>query len=170
MKCHACGKEQSKKELLYTEEHQAYCVNPFTCNELHPNSVKNIVERGGAVKLYTEEELEKTAFERLDVPDEVKDRIRKIADKPQSIRLSKTDIAYYLIRLQEAKGLNSLSETIRYCVAKTMEVEPLDGSKQQAAAVEPEPEPEPAKGIVVSIGNKPVEPIKKQDKEEEFTF
>lgn len=169
MKCIACSKEQSKKDLLFDENHNPYCINPFTCNELHPNSVRNIVERGGAIKLYTEEELEKTAFERLDVPEEIKDRIRKIADKPQSIRLSKIDIAYYLIRLQEAKGLNSLSETIRYCVAKTMEVEPLNA--EQEVKPEPQLEDEPVKDIVVSIGNKPVEPKPKQEsKEEEFTF
>lgn len=125
MKCTACGKEQAKKELVFTEDKVPYCSNPFQCNDLHPNSVKNIVARGGAIELYTEDQLEVNYFERMDISDELKDRIQKVATKPQSIRLSKFEIAHYLIQLQEAKEFSSISEAVRYCVTKTMQDEPF---------------------------------------------
>jgi hypothetical protein len=127
MKCVACEKELTKKDLLYTDDKQAYCVNPFTCNDEHPNSVKNILKRGSAVKLYNESELEENLFDKLDVSDEMKERITKAVSKPQSIRLSKVPIAHYILAKQEEEGLASISEAIRYCVEIAMKVEPLTG-------------------------------------------
>lgn len=126
MKCHACSRELTRKEVLYTKDRLPYCNNPMQCNEDHPNSVKNILGRNGAEPMYTEEELESTIFDTLAVSDEMKDRITKIATKPQSIRLSKVDIAYYLIRLQDKHEMSSLSEAIRHCVHVAMNVEPMD--------------------------------------------
>jgi hypothetical protein len=77
--------------------------------------------------MFTEEELETSIFDRLSISEEMKDRIMKIASKPQSIRLSKYEIAYYLLQLQESKELTSISEAIRYCVNLAMKVEPVDG-------------------------------------------
>ena len=128
MKCVACGKEQIKKDLLFTEDKEAVCVNPFTCTEEHPNSVKNIVARGGAVKLFNEAELEDNAFEKLDVSDEMRDKIMKVSTKPQSIRLSKIPIAHYVVaKMDENPDLNSISEVVRHCVEIAMTVEPLTG-------------------------------------------
>jgi hypothetical protein len=127
MKCVACSKELNKKDVIFTEDKQPYCSNPFTCNEHHPNSVTNIVKRGGAVKMFTEDELENSIFDRLQVSNEVKERVIKIANKPQSIRLSKYEIAYYLLMLQESKGLASISESVRYCVNIAMTQEPIAG-------------------------------------------
>lgn len=126
-KCVACFKELGKKDVVFTEDKHPYCSNPFVCNDAHPNSVQNIIARGGAVKMFTEEELETSIFDRLAISDEMKDRIMKIASKPQSIRLSKYEIAYYLLQLQESKDLASISEAIRYCVNLAMRVEPVDG-------------------------------------------
>lgn len=128
MKCTACGKELTRKEALYTEDKLPYCPNPFACSERHPNSVPNIVERKGAVKMFTEEELEINTFDNLNVSDEMRKRIMKVATKPQSIRLFKVDIAYYVLQLQESKGLSSISEAVRYCIEQTMEREPLDNT------------------------------------------
>lgn len=125
-KCNGCYKELNKKEVVYTEDKIAYCKNPFECSDVHPNSVANIVARGGAVKMYTEDELENNIFDRLNISDEMKDRIIKVASKPQSIRLSKYEIAYYLLQLQATKELASISEAVRYCVNFTMEQEPID--------------------------------------------
>jgi hypothetical protein len=127
MKCVACEKELNKKDLLYTEDKQAYCVNPFTCTEEHPNSVKNILSRGAAVRLFNENELEENLFDKLAVSDEMKERITKAVSKPQSIRLSKVPIAHYILAKQEEEGLASISEAIRYCVEIAMKIEPLTG-------------------------------------------
>jgi hypothetical protein len=127
MKCLACSKELAKKDVVFTEDKHPYCSNPFTCNDLHPNSVHNIIARGAAEKMFTEEELETSIFDRLAITNEMKERIMKIASKPQSIRLSKYEIAYYLLQLQEVKELASISEAIRYCVNLAMKVEPAEG-------------------------------------------
>lgn len=154
MKCTACHKELIKKETLYTEDKQPYCINPYTCNDDHPNSIKNVLARQGAVRMLTEEELESVTFQSLNVSDEMKERITKVATKPQSIRLSKLEIAHYLIQLQEQKEFSSLSECIRYCVSETMKLHPIDGS-----------EPTP----VVELAAKIVEHIETEETKEEET-
>ena len=125
MKCSACGRGLTKKDVLYTEDRRPFCRNPLECNDGHPNSAKNIIERQGTVQMYTEEELERDILESLEISDEMKERIVKLAVKPQSIRLSRVDIAYYVLKLQEQKGLSSLSEAIRYCIRLAMQVEPM---------------------------------------------
>jgi hypothetical protein len=97
MKCTACAKELIKKDTLYTEDKYPFCINPYTCNDNHPNSIKHVLERQGAVRLFTEDELENVTFQSLNVTEEMKERIMKVATKPQSIRLSKLEIAHYLI-------------------------------------------------------------------------
>lgn len=126
MQCSACGKELSKRDALFTEKRLPYCPNPFDCNEDHPNSVKNILARKDAVKMYSEDELESSIFENLNVSDEVKKRITRIASKPQSIRIPKVELAYYLLKLQEYHGLPSIAEAVRYCIEATMDGEPID--------------------------------------------
>lgn len=129
MKCVACGKERVMKELLYTADKELVCINPFQCNENHPNSVKNILKRGDAVKLYTAAELEDNIYEQLNIDDETKAHIERLL-KPQSIRLSKVAIAHYLIELQKYRGLASISEAIRYCVSYTMKHLPVDAADE----------------------------------------
>lgn len=138
MKCSACGRELSKKDVLYTEDRRPFCRNPFDCNDDHPNSAKNIIERSGAVQMYSEEELERNVFDSLHVSDELRERIMKVATKPQSIRLSKVDIAYYVLWLQERKGFSSLSEAIRYCIQLAMQVEPMEYTFEEESATEEE--------------------------------
>jgi hypothetical protein len=152
MRCTACDKELNKKEVVYTEDNKAYCPNPFQCNENHPNSVQNILARGAAVKLYTEDELEENIFDRLHITEAMKDRILKVATKPQSIRLSKYDVAHYLLALQEEEDMTSISEAVRFCVHLAMRVRPLDRNGEiipQQPKGEPTPEPEPIEVIKV---------------------
>lgn len=130
MKCLACGKEGTKKDFLFDENKKAYCVNPFTCNEHHPNSVPNIIARGGAVKMFTEEELELNFFEIKHISEEMRERIMRVATKPQSIRLSKFEIAHYLLELQDKRGLSSISEAVRYCVLYTQKHMPIDAADE----------------------------------------
>lgn len=173
MKCTACGKELTKKEILYTEDKIPYHANPFECGHaLHPNSVENIVARGGAVKLYTEDELEKTAYQRLDVSDEIKSQIEKIISKPQSIRLMSVDLAYYLIQLQIHRGLPNLAEAVRYCIRQTLETHPIDAIEENLELPEdPEQESELESKPVIKF-TVPDEPAKVEieDEEESMTF
>ena len=178
MKCTACGKEHTKKEIVFTEDRLPYCKNPFECNDDHPNSVKNIVARGGAVQMFTEEELEENMIDTLDVPDELRERIVKLAGKPQSIRLSKLDIAHYLIMLQETRELASISEAVRYCVTLAMRVDPI--KPEDIAKLEPAKESVKLTGEPITIPDIPksvnvdwskVEAAPAEPKEDdEFTF
>jgi hypothetical protein len=126
MNCTACNKSLTRKEAMFTKEREPYCPNPFNCENMdHPNSVQNIVSRGGAVTLYTDEQIEVDMLENLDLTPEMRDRIQKVATKPQSIRLNRQDIAYYLLKLQETHKMASISEAVRYCVNYTMEHAPI---------------------------------------------
>lgn len=158
MRCVACFKEGTKKDFLFDENKNVYCVNPFTCNENHPNSVKNIIARGAAVKMFTEEELELNFFEINGVSDEVKERVLKVATKPQSIRLSKFDIAHYLLQLQDLRGLASISEAVRYCVMYTKRNMPIDASDEGLIVPDEESSDETVPDVPVSEGIKFVVP------------
>lgn len=116
MKCVACEKDLPKKETVYTESKEAYCINPFTCNENHPNSPQNIVARGNAMKLFTEKELDHYQTENLDLSQIEKEKIHRIVTKPMTVRINQVPLAYYLLQVQEEYGLGSLSESIRMCV------------------------------------------------------
>lgn len=187
VKCVACEKEHNKKDVLYTEDRQPYCVNPFSCTDEHPNSTKNILARQGAVDMYTEADLEKAIFNNLNVPQDVKERIIKIASKPQSIRLSKPDIAYYLLTLQETRGLSSISEAVRYCVHLAMRMEPIGDieapEEMDIESSEDTPEfhgqseesiiPDMPKSINVNWDEVPAkteEPVEKLETEDKFVF
>lgn len=193
MKCVACGKEGTRKDFLFSENKGMYCVNPFTCDEGHPNSVANIIKRGAAVKMFTEEELELNFFELNNISDEMKERVLRVATKPQSIRLSKYDIAHYLLELQDKRGLASISEAVRYCVIYTKKHMPIDAADEGLDVpkdeLESSDEHVAAPVVVKSSGVKIVpksinvnwdeidkqrkenpEPPKSEDEEEEFTF
>jgi hypothetical protein len=126
MKCTACAKDLPRKEAMYTKEREPYCSNPFNCNDLHPNSVKNIIARGGAVTLYTEDQIELDMLQKLNLSPEMKARITTVATKPQSIRLNRQDLAYYVLQLQENHNMSSISEAVRYCVNYTMDHQPIE--------------------------------------------
>ena len=179
MKCTACERDITKKETLYTEDKLPVCNNAMVCNTEHPNSVKNILARQAAVQLFTEEELESNAFDNLGVSEAMKERIVKIASKPQSIRLSKAEVAHYLIKLQDSNdSLDSLSAAIRYCVQKTMDYEPID--TRDPADVEPvfaeapvevlEPVAEAdVEAVTEAVIEEPKEVVADEN-EDEFTF
>ncbi|MGG3907241.1 hypothetical protein [Geobacillus stearothermophilus] len=165
MRCSACGRELTKKDVLYTEDRQPFCRNPFECSDDHPNSAKNIIERQGTVRMYSEEELERNILDILEISDEMKERIVKLATKPQSIRLSRVDIAYYLLRLQETKGFSSLSEAIRYCIQLAMQVEPMEHTFTEESTTEEED------SKVFTVADAPLAPPKiNVKKDEELVF
>jgi hypothetical protein len=78
--------------------------------------------------MFTEDELELNFFDMNGISEEMKERIMKVATKPQSIRLSKFDIAHYLLELQDKRGLASISEAVRYCVLYTKKNMPIDAA------------------------------------------
>jgi hypothetical protein len=175
MRCTACAKELSRKEAMFTKERDPYCPNPFNCESTnHPNSVTNIVNRGGAVPLYTDEQIEFDMLKNLDLTPEMRDRIQKVATKPQSIRLNRQDIAYYLLKLQETHKMASISEAVRYCVNFAMENSPIETTPTKvlnstATQIEGEPvyhHPSGLTGIVIPD----VPKVEKPKEDEVFEF
>jgi hypothetical protein len=183
MNCTACNKTLSRKEAMFTKDREPYCPNPFTCNDMHPNSVKNIVSRGGAVTLYTDEQIELDMLKNLDLTSEMRDRIQKVATKPQSIRLNRQDIAYYLLKLQETHKMASISEAVRYCVNFAMENSPIEEPKKVKHVIVSQPQSEGIKIVIpdipksvnvdwnkVELPETPAPGFSEPEEEDEFTF
>lgn len=161
MKCSACGRELTKKDVLYTEDRRPFCRNPFECNDEHPNSVKNIIERQGTVQMYSEEELERDILESLEISDEMKERIVKLSVKPQSIRLSRVvlPITCFVCRKRKVSLVYLKRSAIELSLA--MQVEPVEHTFTEESATEE----------VIKVADVPPAPPKTDTKnEEELVF
>ena len=118
--CAACGKERKTKYLRYdAETFKPYCENPYICNDLHPNSVKNLITNQTEIGLLTYEQASEgykaylmSSYNNGDVVS----RIQAILTKPSNIRVQDPEMAKFLVEFQDEQGLKTLSETIRYCV------------------------------------------------------
>jgi hypothetical protein len=156
----------TKKETVYTIEGLPYCNNPYSCGEDHPNSTKNILERGKDVKMYTEKELEVRRYEMLDLTDEQREQIERIVTKPMTVRINQVELAYYLLQVREQYGVGSLSEAVRLCVQKMHELFPIGEVLPTA--------PKPKKEIVLEEKPEPIEDkteaVPVEIEEDEMTF
>lgn len=123
--CAACGKERKSKALRYdTTTFNPYCENPYICNEEHPNSVKNLIANQRESKLINHDEAVEAYRKHLSSVYEDSDIVHKIhrmLTSPITVRVQKPEMAQFLIDLQVEKGVESLSEAIRYCVEVMME-------------------------------------------------
>ena len=112
--CSACGQKRKRKMLMYTEDFKAYCASHWVCNDNHPNNPIN----KNSVVMYTFEELNVKAEETFTKKDfEV---LQVLLNKPVSLRFQDFQTVTFLTKLQEEKGLKSLSEAIRYCIRLAM--------------------------------------------------
>jgi hypothetical protein len=171
--CSACGRERSKtKSILFDPKTlQPYCESPYICNTEHPNSIPNLLDRGAELKLIPLSEAQKLFKEHLikTVGDPTKiARIRSMVDKLMTIRIGDPGLATFILELQSAYKLSSVSDAIRYCIQtmkdnqgqfysdlKVIEEKKEEEQKEQEAIsfvadLEPEPEPEPIKESVPS--------------------
>lgn len=123
--CTACGVERKKKNIAYNPtDFMPYCDNPYICNENHPNSPKNLIARGAELKLLSYEEAQAkfadwVAMNHSD--KEIAEKIRRMVMYPISVRIGDPGLARFILEFQQEFQMDSVSDTIRYCVQKMRE-------------------------------------------------
>lgn len=161
--CAACGAHRRRKTILYDPRTlEAYCHTPYICNEEHPNSTKNLLQRGSELELVTYEDAQqllKAALEaNLSVGTEA-DQVRRMVLAPTSIRISDPDLAKFLLDLKKEEGLSSISDAIRYCVWQVM--------KERERVEKGIEEKKLQNEIQAAVLNTPAPDVKEDDAEEE---
>ena len=123
--CAACGVERKKKNIAYDPtDFMPYCDNPYICNEEHPNSPKNLIARGAELKLLSYEEAQAKFADWMatKLPDkELAEKIRRMVMHPISVRIGDPGLAQFILEFQKEFQMDSVSDTIRYCVQKMRE-------------------------------------------------
>jgi hypothetical protein len=148
--CTACGKERKGKALRYDPiTFDPYCENAYICNDQHPNSPKNLIERQAEFVLVGAEEAnEAYKAHLLDVYEDksVVEQIQKMLTHPITIRILTPAMAKFLIDYAHENETASQSDAIRNCVQTVMdnknqfvnehrELEKEDKKKKTAKAV-----------------------------------
>lgn len=123
--CAACGTTRKATHLRYDPTtFLPYCQHAEICAPAHPNSPTSILERGQGINLVTLSEAEKLYREKLLIehPDaEAVEQIRKLLEKPISLRVLSPDLAKYLVQVQKEYSMDTMAETIRYLLSVAME-------------------------------------------------
>lgn len=124
-RCTACNMERKPKNLRFDpKDFKPYCANPWSCNEDHPNSPKNLI-RNQKETMLVEHAQAHAAYEtylRLHYANS--DRVQqmhKMLKHPTQFRITDPEQANYLLDLQEQIDAGSLAEVIRYCIDFTRE-------------------------------------------------
>lgn len=123
--CAACGTVRKTNNLRYDPNtFLPYCQHAEICSPEHPNSPANILERGTYLNLITLKEAEDLYREKLLIehPDaEAVEDIRKLLDKPTSLRVQSPDLAKYLVQVKKDYNIPTMAETVRYLLTTAME-------------------------------------------------
>lgn len=123
--CAACGAGRKAKNLRYDPQtFLPYCDAPHICNEKHPNSPLNLIQRQAVADLVTSEEIKEAYQQHLIenyTDSDAAGKIHRLMLKPTTIRIMDPEMAEYLVSLQEDRNLESLAATIRYCIQIMME-------------------------------------------------
>lgn len=118
--CTACGANRRRKTVVYDPQTLLpYCHTPYICNEKHPNSPENLIDRGSQVTLVDYQEAQrllKIALENDQAIGMEAERIRRMVTQPTSIRINDPELARFLIQIQNEFNFNSVSDAIRYCI------------------------------------------------------
>jgi hypothetical protein len=138
--CAACGAGRKAKNLRYDPQtFLPYCDAPHICNEQHPNSHLNLIQRQSVAELVSSEEI-KEAYQKhlMDnyTDSDAAGKIHRLMLKPTTIRIMDPEMAEYLVNLQEDKSFVSLAETIRYCIQVMMENQGTFYKEHQEKVVE----------------------------------
>lgn len=180
--CAACGIERKKKGILYHPvDFMPYCNNPYICNDDHPNSPKNLIQRGEELTLISLEEAQEN-FQKwlaLNHPDkEIAEKIQRMVKNPTTVRIGSPELAQFVIETQNKFAFSSVADTIRYFIQLAMENEGRyykDYAEKEDEQKEIEKEIEVQKEIE-TIVNTPVQESKEdiqeesEELEEEWSF
>lgn len=123
--CAACGTVRKTLNLRYDPTtFLPYCQHAEICSPGHPNSPTSILERGQGINLITLKEAEDFYKEKLliSLPDaEAVAEIRKLLEKPTSLRVQSPDLAKYLVQVKKEYSMDTMAETVRYLLTLAME-------------------------------------------------
>lgn len=123
--CAACDTVRKANNLRYDPEtFLPYCQHAEICSPAHPNSPTSILERGYGITLVTLQEAERLYKEKLlmEQPDAFTvAMIRKLLEKPVSMRVLSPDLAKYLVQVMKDYNMANMAETIRYLLTVAME-------------------------------------------------
>lgn len=121
--CQACGRTRRKSELLYdTKDLKAYCSRIDECNDQHPNSYAEVLERGVTVEMIPFDKAADLYYDRwMENASPLQKKAVKLMETPTSVRVGDENLAKYLLKLQEAKSYKSMSETIMTIVREHRE-------------------------------------------------
>lgn len=157
--CAACGAVRKIRNLRYDlEDFMPYCHSAYICNEHHVNSERNLLLRK-AVKPLVEYDEAKAAYEDYLLnayEDQAEaERLKRLMLRPTTIRVMDQEMAKFLIRLQDERGLG-ISEAVRYCIESMMERE-SENSKQVKKYVETKKKQEQAAEVVKELELPPLD-------------
>jgi hypothetical protein len=166
--CSACGAVRKNWNLIYDPQTlRAYCQNPYSCNEAHPNSPVNLIRNQKEALLVSLEEANKVHKAQLMAQFDagIVDRIKSMTTKPQTFRIQDPDQAKFIIELQEKMGFESTAEVYRYVIEMMMESKGLYYSDKKKLAKEYEIQ-QAAQEAVDTFSAEPQTAAMKKDDEE----
>lgn len=118
VQCVACGTKRRHKSLRYhPETYEAYCENPYVCNDNHPNSPANLIKRQRQLQLVTFDEAE-SAYRAGVVVDKA-DRLKRLMTNPLTVRITSVEMAQFLIQHSDITE-QTISELVRGFIESMM--------------------------------------------------
>lgn len=122
--CTACGKERKTKALGYHPATlEAFCDNPYVCNEDHPNSAQNLIRTQKQTQLVTFAEANEAHKDQLlaNFDEGTVAKIQKMLTKPITIRIHSPEMAEFIVSFQEESNHENVSEVIWYAIEMLMQ-------------------------------------------------
>lgn len=125
--CEACGTDRKQRLLAYDpNSFMPYCSHPYICNEDHPNSTQNLIDRGDVRELLNYDDALERYKEHLltqHASPDVVQAIRNMIEKPTLFRVLEPEIAEFVVKLNKTLEHSSVSETIRHILRCMMNSE-----------------------------------------------
>lgn len=135
--CTACGAERKPRNLRYdSSTFFPYCLHAHLCNDKHPNTTQNLIQRGSELLLLPYAQVEKAYREHLllqHANPETAETLTRLVTQPLSVRFNDPTIAAFIVNIQQEYKVDSLAETIRMIVQWQCEQHGKYGAKSDAA-------------------------------------
>lgn len=178
--CQACGRTRRKAELLYdTVDLKPFCARMDECNDQHPNSYAEVMEREGVtIEMVPFNKAADIYYDRmLESAPPLQKRVMKLLETPTSLRVGDEHLAQYLIKLQDAKGYESMTKTINEIIKDHRERygDPAAPVESKPAVIGTHPAPSkpnsPAPPVTPApVFTPPVKPAEAKADDDDMTF
>lgn len=129
--CSACGHRRKFRNLNYDQQLRAYCASPAQCVKHHPNSIRNVQNRGSFIELLDYEDAQQIMLDRnaINYEQSAKDagkttknvNLHRLVTGAISFRL-KTDIqAEFITYMMGKTGSKQMNSVILDIIEMAME-------------------------------------------------